>query len=347
MSAVLESLELSRMAQRLVKTNVASNEHVVIVTSSDQHRSVVEAIGAACDHASATTTVVVLPPPSAGEAYRHPKAAIAAARSADIVIVATSLAFPRAYDDLTAAVLESAKRLVLINNASPTELARGAAMADPVALDASTASVASAISGGRRLRVRAAAGSDFEVGIVRPCYSLTGTADTESGFGSFPSGEAMLAVEEGTATGTFVATDFGQAVYLNGMGPPLGLLEDDVALDFSDGRLRDIRGGSAAQRLREILTGGDSNSWLVGEFGVGMNPCALAVNAVENKFRRGTAHIALGANAMIGWRESDTYGGTIHSNLHIDLVARDVEISIDGRPILDCGIRVDNVGGEH
>ncbi len=346
MSALLESLELSRMAQRLVATNISPGEHVVVVTSSDQHRSVIEAIGAACDQAAATTTLLVLAPPSAGATYRHPGPAVTAARSADVVIVATTLAFPRAYDDLTAAVLAAGKRVVLLNNASPTELARGAAMADPGELDRATAALASAISKGRRLGVHTADGTDFEVGITRPCYSLTGTADSESGFGSFPSGEAMLAVGEGTADGTFVATDFGQAVYLDGMGPPLGLLEDHVVLRFSGGRLRKIEGGSAAQRLRRILDAGDGNSWLVGELGIGTNPTALAVNAVENKFRSGTAHIALGANDMIGWRAAGTYGGTIHSGLHIDLVARDVQILVDGRPILDRGNIVESFPDE-
>ena len=346
MSGVLESLELSRMAQRLVKTNVFPSEHVVVVTSSDQHHAVVEVIGAACDLVAATTTLVVLPPPQADHAYRHPAPAVDAARSADVVIVATTLAFPRAYDDLTAAVLDAGGRLVLLNNALPTELARGAAMADPTVLDSATSSLASTISEGRRLRLCTAAGTDFEVGISRPCYSLTRTADSESGFGSFPSGEAMLAVEEGTATGTFVATDFGQAVYLDGAGPPLGLLEDNIVLTFSEGTLQRVEGGAAANRLNAILDRGDDNSWLVGELGIGTNPSALAVDAVENKFREGTAHIALGSNDMIGWRASALYGGTIHSALHIDLVAGDVQIHIDGRPILRSGKRIDGATGE-
>lgn len=337
MSFLMETLELSRMARRLVGPNVLSGEHVVVVTSTDQHQSVVEAIGVACDQIAATTTIVVLPPPSSDVTYRHPASAVCAAQSADVVIVATSLAFPRAYDDLTAAVLKAGARIVLLNNASPADLSRGAATADPVALNAATVSIAAAISKAGVVRVCAPDGTDLQVNVARPCYALTGIADSESGFGSFPSGEAMLAVGEGTAHGTFVATDFGQAVYLDGMGPPLGLLEDNISLEFVDGKVRHISGGSAARRLLKTLESGDADSSLLGELGIGTNPHALAVNAVENKFRLGTAHIALGANDMIGWRSSRTYGGTIKSGLHIDLVAREAQIFTDGRLILDCG----------
>ena len=54
--------------------------------------------------------------------------------------------------------------------------------------------------------------------------SLTGFADREMGFGSFPSGEAMLVPEEDTADGTFVANSFGQVVYIDGSVRKLGLL---------------------------------------------------------------------------------------------------------------------------
>ena len=54
---------------------------------------------------------------------------------------------------------------------------------------------------------------------------------------------------------------------------------------------------------------------------------------MENKFRLGTAHIALGDNHLIGWRAADKYGGTIESNRHIDLVADNIRIEIDGEEV--------------
>ena len=37
------------------------------------------------------------------------------------------------------------------------------------------------------------------------------------------------------------------------------------------------------------------------ELGIGTNPMAREIGHVENKFRKGTAHIALGDNHLIGW----------------------------------------------
>jgi leucyl aminopeptidase (aminopeptidase T) len=145
----------------------------------------------------------------------------------------------------------------------------------------------------------------------------------------------MTSPEEGTAEGVFVADSFGQAVYLNGGGPPLGLLEDPVRLTFAQGRCVTIEGGSAARRL-EVLLGQarDANAMMLAELGLGTNPFAREIAHVENKFRLGTAHIALGDNHLIGWRGAGIYGGTLVSDLHVDLVANNVSIDIDGQPVV-------------
>jgi leucyl aminopeptidase (aminopeptidase T) len=82
---------------------------------------------------------------------------------------------------------------------------------------------------------------------------------------------------------------------------------------------------------------GDSDAMRLGELGIGTNPMARAIDHVENKFRLGTAHIALGDNHLIGWRASKKYGGEIKSALHIDLVAGNVAVEIDGRPAVRDG----------
>ena len=128
-------------------------------------------------------------------------AALAAARAADLTVVATTLAFPRAYDDMTAAILEAGGRLVLINNAPLPDFCRGAALADPEVLLEQTRRVAAAVSSAQQVHLRSAGGTDLRVEVCRPCMVLTGFADAECGFGSYPSGEAMLSPAEGTAEG--------------------------------------------------------------------------------------------------------------------------------------------------
>ena len=214
------------------------------------------------------------------------------------------------------------------------DFVRGAALADPLELRDRTRRLAGAVSAARSVRVTSPNGTDLTVRVSRPCLPLTGFAEEDTGFGSFPSGEAMLSPEEGSADGTFVADAFGQVVYLADGGPQLGLLEDPIRLEFAEGRLVGLSGGAAARRLEAVLDAADGNARLLAEFGLGTNPHARPVGHVENKFRLGTAHIALGDNHLIGWRAADIYSGTIKSNRHIDLVSDHIRIEMDDAPVL-------------
>ena len=326
--------ELRLAARNLAAPNVRPGEAVLVVASSDQDPGLADAIAAAAAAAGAgsvTTAVIACPADMAD--YRHPPPVIAAAAQAGLSVVATSIRFPRAYDDLSRALFAAGRRQVLINNAPIADFVSGAARADPGHLLARTRRLADAVTGAGRVRVSAPNGTDLEVRICRPCLPLTGVAEEDTGFGSFPSGEAMVSPEEGSAEGVFVADGFGQVVYLSGSGPQLGLLEDPVRLEFRRGRLADLSGGAAAARLAAILDAADDDARLLGELGLGTNPAARPVGHVENKFRLGTAHIALGDNHLIGWRAAAVYGGTIASNRHIDLVSENVAIEIDGRMV--------------
>lgn len=306
---------------------------MLIVASSDQNPLLTDALAAACDVAGAgTVTGAVIASPADMADYRHPAPVIAAVERADLTIVATTIRFPRAYDDLSEALYAAGKRQVLINNAPLEDFTQGAALAEPKALRALTHALAKAVSSAKKIRITSPNGTDLTVGVCRPCLPLTGYAEDDTGFGSFPSGEAMSSPEEGTASGTFIADAFGQVVYLGGRGPQLGILEDPIRMTFEAGQLTDLTGGTAARRLQAILDAADDQALKLGELGLGTNPAARDIGHVENKFRRNTAHIALGDNHLIGWRGADVYGGTIVSNRHIDLVANGITIHIDGTP---------------
>ena len=325
--------ELRRAATGLASDNVRAGEAVLIVASSDQESNLVDALTAAADAAGAgSVSVAVCATPADMTDYLHPPPVIAAAAAADLTVVATTIRFPRAYDDLSDAIYRAGKRQVLINNAPLDDFCRGAALADPAALRRRTRALAQRVSEAKEVRVTSPNGTDLRVGVCRPCIPLTGHAEADTRFGSFPSGEAMLSPEEGTAEGVFVADAFGQVVYLKGSGPQLGLIEDPIRLTFRAGALVDLQGGSAANRLAAILEAADKNVRQLGELGLGTNPAARAIGHVENKFRIGTAHIALGDNHLIGWGARDVYGGAIVSDRHIDLVADDISIEIDGVP---------------
>lgn len=326
--------DLRHVARNLAVPNVRRGEAVLVVSSSDQDSGLVDAIAAAAEAAGAgSVTVAVITCPADMTDYRHPPPVIAAVEQADLAVVATSIRFPRAYDDLSRALFAAGRRQVLINNAPREDFVCGAARAEPAALLERTRRLAGLVTAAGEVRVTSPNGTDLRVRICRPCLPLTGVAEADTGFGSFPSGEAMVSPEEGSAEGTFVADGFGQVVYLSGSGRQLGLLEDPVRLEFRRGRLVDLSGGAAAARLGAILDAADDNARLLAELGLGTNPAARRVGHVENKFRLGTAHVALGDNHLIGWRAAAVYGGTIVSDRHIDLVSERVSIEIDGRMI--------------
>ena len=328
-------VEALRAARGLSDINVRQGEEVLVLSSAAQDPALHDALIAACDAAGAgDVSAITLVPPDGLGTYAHPRAALAAAAAADLTIVATSMAFPRAYDDMTQAILGAGKRLVLINNAPMPDFARGAARANAQTLLDDTRRVARAISEASSVRVRSAGGTDLTVGICRPCMVLTGYADDECGFGSYPSGEAMSSPAEGTAEGTFVADEYGQVVYISGSGPQIGLIDEPIRLYFERGQLVDAQGGAKKRLLDSIMAAADEHVVNLGELGIGTNPFARPIAHVENKFRLGTAHIALGDNHLIGWRGASTYGGTIVSGRHIDLVTADVEVAVDGTTII-------------
>lgn len=331
-------VEAMRSLAGLSAVNVRPGETVLVLSSTDQDPVFHDALVSTCEAAGAgSVTTVTLVPPGTSGTYRHPEPALAAARAADLTVVATSMAFPRAYDDMTAAILDSGGRLVLINNAPLPDFCRGASLADSAALLEQTRKVAAAVSNAEQVHVRSAGGTDLRVGVCRPCMVLTGYADDECGFGSYPSGEAMLSPAEGTAEGVFIADQFGQVVYIEDSGPQLGLLTDPIALHFEAGKLVRLDGGVKKRELEAIIARADDAVVNLGELGIGTNPLARPIAHVENKFRLGTAHIALGDNHLIGWRGAATYGGTIRCARHIDLVTGDVAIDVDGRPLIRDG----------
>ena len=271
------STNCAARAWNLARGNVRPGEDVLVVVSSDQEPALVDALVAAADAAGAgTATAAVIACPADMADYRHPAPVVAAAERAGLTIVATSIRFPRAYDDLSRALFAAGRRQVLINNAPLEDFVRGAALADPEDLLARTRRLAGAVSAAQTVRVRSPNGTDLTVRVCRPCLPLTGFAEEDTGFGSFPSGEAMLSPEEGSAEGVFVADAFGQVVYLAGAGPQLGLLEDPARLEFAAGRLTDLSGGAAARRLEAVLDAADGNARLLAELGLGTNPHARA-----------------------------------------------------------------------
>lgn len=102
-------------------------------------------------------------------------------------------------------------------------------------------------------------------------------------------------------------------------------------MKVKNGFVTAIEGGSEARTLLNLLkTRGDKNSFNLGEFAVGTNPCArISENVSEDKKRLGSIHMALGDNVSLG--------GHSPSATHIDGIMGYPSLWIDNKQIIDRG----------
>ncbi|MBV9473372.1 MAG: aminopeptidase [Solirubrobacterales bacterium] len=151
-----------------------------------------------------------------------------------------------------------------------------------------------------------------------------GDLTAEGSFGNLPCGEGFIAPAGGE--GQVVASSLG----------PLGLADQPATLTVQGGRLVAAEHGAGPELLRQLRLHGELGTNLA-ELGVGTNDQArLTGNVLEDEKILGTVHVAFGASAGIG--------GNVSVPVHLDVVVLDASLEIDGRPVLDAGRFVLDVG---
>jgi leucyl aminopeptidase (aminopeptidase T) len=176
------------------------------------------------------------------------------------------------------------------------------------------------------VRVTSSAGTDLRATVAgrEPMAWLTGICRNPGEVSALPGGEVSLPPIEGTAEGVVV---------WERVASDLGALDAPVHIEVHDGRATTIRGGAAAERLRDIVaTVRDADN--IGEIGIGLNPAArIADEITEAKKAFGTVHIALGDSA-------NEYGGLVECDVHLDGLVMAPTIEFDGRAIVVDGRHV-------
>lgn len=125
--------------------------------------------------------------------------------------------------------------------------------------------------------------------------------------GNLPSGEAFIAPLEYEAEGTIV---------INGSIAGIGLVHEPITLKVVKGRLVEAT-GEQGKHLLDLLGPGDGR--LLAELGIGTNYAArITGNILEDEKAYDTVHVAFGSN--------HTFGGAIHTDVHIDCVTKFPEI---------------------
>lgn len=143
----------------------------------------------------------------------------------------------------------------------------------------------------------------------------------DDGMGDIPSGEVYIAPIEESCNGEILIEE----MYLNGEK----LL--DVVLTFEEGRL--VKASS--QELLEYIQSHPGDADRIAEFGIGLNPGVTELIGYPTTDEKmiGTAHIAVGMNAMFGGKNS--------SPLHMDFIFTPEKVEVDQAVVMQNGKLID------
>lgn len=150
----------------------------------------------------------------------------------------------------------------------------------------------------------------------------------EGSWGNLLPGEVYIAPEQDTAKGSIVIN----------ASVPGRILEEDLILYFSRGRIKDIRTSSEntldyfQATTQKVAEKNRDHNWdILAEIGIGVNENIKEVTGkpiIDEKIY-GTVHIAIGENTGMG--------GTNESSIHYDMTTYSPDISVDDRPLMQQG----------
>jgi leucyl aminopeptidase (aminopeptidase T) len=249
----------------------------------------------------------------------EPPATVAAAMLAADAVVAPTIQ-SLSHTAARKAASEAGARVASMPGVTAEMLARVMG-ADMRRLEQRGALVSERLSRGSEARITCPRGSDLRLGLEgRSAINDAGVLREPGAFGNLPCGEGFIAPVEGTGEGVLV---------IDGSIAGVGRVEAPVSLTVSGGHLTDATGAEGV-RLLELLRAHGADGTSVAELGIGTNEAAVLTGEVlEDEKILGSAHVAFGASAAIG--------GTVQVPVHLDCVALEPTVTIDGEPIVQAG----------
>lgn len=220
--------------------------------------------------------------------------------------------------------LLAAKRLRVMSLAMRDldTLTAGGATADYAVIKEKGDTLAGIWRNSREMRITSQAGTDIQAPIAFDDVIVECGYVHEAGYmAGLPDGEVSSRPIEGKANGVFV---------VDGPAAIVGNPEVPIKISVEKGKVVEITGDCPqADELREIVST-VPHADNIAEFGIGLNPSSRPDGIFQEvKKRQGQVHIAIGDNVY--------YGGTVQSNVHIDLVVLDPTVFLDDRMIVENG----------
>jgi leucyl aminopeptidase (aminopeptidase T) len=310
--------ELDRAVKTVVRQcmGISPGEDVLVVCNP-----VTEEIGALMrieaqgDGADATLAVISERDSAAAE---PPRAVAAAMAAADVVLAPTIQSL--SHTAARKAATDAGVRVGSLPGVTEEMLTRLMA-ADLKEIRRRGWAIVTGLNRSSEARITCRNGSDLRIGLEgRMGIVDAGELGSRGAFGNLPCGEGFIAPLEGTANGTLV---------VDGSIADVGLLETPVELTVSEGHLVGATGDDGA-RLIELLTAHGEDGTNVAELGIGSNEEAILTgNILEDEKILGTCHVAFGASRAIG--------GAVQVPVHLDCVALEPTVELDGETIVAGG----------
>lgn len=323
MSLIIEaSVQARRIVEQLLA--VKKGEEVLIVCDTSTDMRMAHALAAAVQAVGAEYTICMIPSRNPGDRSTNVNRIIEAAyQGADVSIGLTRSSGSSIYNQAIWDRLKAKKiRHCSMVMRDMHNWIMGGALADYEALYAEGERLAEIWRQGKTIEVTSPLGTDLKATIAgEVVYIECGKAHLPGMQMAFSDGEVSQMPNEGSAQGRLVID--GPICYLGSHSEP-------VTLEVVNGRVTECKGeGPVARRLKQILAEVE-NAANIAEIGIGLNPmCLRNGDFEEEKKARGNVHVALGANV--------SYGGTIYSPIHMDMVIYDATVKIDGKLIVDNG----------
>jgi len=315
-----QSVSLQESVRNVVRTcaRVQPGE-LVCIAADTQTMPIAAALVEAVKEAGAEPVVVTMLPRRA-HGNEPPRVVAAAMKAADVVIQPVTYAMT--HTDATRDALRAGARVLVLRGVTEDIMTHGAMLADYDRVDRVTREVQRRMTEASAIRVTTPSGTDLTLSVAgRSAVALTGRVGGPGTFAAMPDGEAAISPVEGTTEGMLVVDHTMDNI---------GLLDQPIRMTVRGGRVHEIGGGSSAERLQALIAAADDNARNIAEFAIGTNDRARLIGSMtEDKKYRGSVHIAIGDNHVIG--------GTVVSELHLDGLLLRPTVELDGQRVVEDG----------
>jgi len=306
------------MLRDVLKTclDIKKEELVLIVTDYNK----VE-VAAKIEEAAKTLSnevITVQMKPREHNAEEPPKAISEAMKSADVIIIPTTMSLT--HTDASKNACESGSRLASMPGITMQMLTNGGMSADYGKVKEESEIIAELLSKADKIMIKTDLGSNFTADLKgRNGLADSGILDTAGMKGNLPGGEGFIAPMEGGSQGKLV---------FDSSFSSLGLLKQPLILEIKNGHMQNADGFKSKEFSLTLEK--YKNAKNVAEIGIGTNPQAMLIgNTLEDEKVYGTVHIAFG--------DSHTFGGAVKADVHLDGIITKPNIWLDDKKIIEEG----------